>query len=118
MRVLNKLLKDKVVQLKDYSAEPLVNEELTELSEIISDTESNIEERILAARVMLNVSENRLIRAKRQVSHWTKIHSELVHSNEKEKARVNLQNQVMNKLGATEDTERFLEALLAKIRKQ
>lgn len=117
MKVLNKLLKDKVVQLKDYSAEPLVNEELTELSEIINDSEADIEERILASRVMLNVSENRAIRAKRQVSHWTGIHSALVHQNEKEKARVQLDKQIHDKLGTDDDIVAFLERMVEKLKK-
>lgn len=116
MGTISQILKNKVQALNDYSNEPLVLNEIEELAAIMNDDTASIDERILAAKVMVNVCENRLVRARNQVAHFQGIYSALVHSNEREKAKNSLISQVNDKLGKTEGLEDLLQAMLDKVR--
>jgi hypothetical protein len=115
MGTISSILKQKAQAVNDYTSEPFVTEELSELGTIIDDADAPIEERILASRVMWNVCENRRIRATNQVHHWAKIHASLVHENERAKAKANLINQVNDKLSKQEGLEELLQAMLDKV---
>lgn len=116
MATINQILRNKVTAINDYTSEPLVLSEIEELALVINDVTSPVEERILAAKVMVNVCENRLQRAKNQVAHFQRIYSQLVHENEKEKAKTSLINEVSDKLGKQEGLEGVLQAMLDRVR--
>jgi hypothetical protein len=114
---ISPLLKQKIQQLNYDGPEPLVSDELTELDSIIKDTAADIEERVLAARVMLNVAENRKQRAIKQVTHWTNIHSALVHESEKGKAVKSLTKEGLDKLASVPGIEDLLQAMVDRLKK-
>ena len=116
-QVISLQLKQKLQQLSYDGPEPLVTEELTELNSIIEDASADLQERILAARVMLNVAENRKQRAIKQVAHWTNIHTALVHESEKGKAIKQMTNEGLNKLADIEGIEDLLQAMVDRLKK-
>lgn len=115
--LLNPQLKQKVQSINDYSNEPLVTEETMELAGIIDDIEAPMDERILAAKVMVNVCENRKKRATNQVTYFTVKLSNLVHSSETEKAKASLVKEGQEKLASLGDDETIalLKSLLDKV---
>jgi len=112
---LSQPLKQKVQSIVDYSNEPLASEETIELANIIDDLDCPIDERILAAKVMVNVCENRKKRATNQVTYFTVKLSNLVHNNEVEKATTSLVNEGVEKLGKIDGIADVLKALLDKV---
>lgn len=117
MATINPLLKQKIQQLSDYSDEPLATVEVAELGTIISDADADMQERILAAKVMVNVCENRLLRAQRQVAHFKNIFMALVHENERSRAINSITNEGIEKLSGIDGIEDVLQAMLDRLRK-
>lgn len=113
---LNPQLKQKVQLISDYSNEPLVTEETMELAEIIDNIDAPIDERILAAKVMVNVCENRKKRAINQVTYFTVKLSNLVHSNEVKKNTDSVVKEGMEKLANVDGAVELLRALLDKVK--
>ena len=113
---INPLLKQKIQQLSDYSDEPLAMVEVSELGTIISDTNAELEERVLAAKVMVNVCENRLLRAQRQVAHFKNIFLALVHEKEQGRAVDSMVKEGVEKLANMAGAEELLQAMLDRLK--
>lgn len=116
MGVINPILKNKVQSINDYTSEPLNQEEISELGDIVLDKEADMEERILSARIMVNVCTNRLHRAQKQIKYWGNIHLALEHEFHSKRAEENLIKDVADKLDLENpDVVNMLKALLEKV---
>ena len=113
-KILQLQLKQKVIALtnNDYTSEPLKGEETSELYAIATDLECDLDERILAAKVMLNVAEARKKRAVDSVNHFNGLHGKLVHEREFGKHIDSTAKQVESALGVSDDVIAMLEAML------
>ena len=110
-KILQLELRQKLQAISDYTSEPFTSDEALELNAIISDTEAPLDDRILCANIMRSIAETRLQRAKNQVSHWTGIHSQLVHDKEFGK-HTDATLKMLEKFGSPEEIMQLMQAAL------
>ena len=106
-------LKQKLQTTTDYTNEPFTSEEALELDIIINDPDSDVDDKILCAKIMLNIAENRLKRATNQVVHFKGIYLGLVHAKEFGK-HTDSTVKMLEKLGNTDELIKLMQALLDK----
>ena len=116
---LPQMLKEKITALKsdDYTKERIFDEEeLGWLSTVTNDEQAELDDRILASRTLVNIAENRLIRAQRSVAKFKAQWSALEHRKQEDRNITNTTNEVLKKLGNVEGIDKVLEELLAMTR--
>lgn len=112
---LPQMLKEKIAVLKsdDYTSERVFNEEeLGWLSTVTNDEQAELDDRILASRTLVNIAENRLIRAQRSVAKFKAIWSALEHKKQEDRNITHTTNEVLKKLGNIEGLDKLLEGML------
>ena len=114
---LPQLLKQKVEQLKpdDFTKERIFDEtEFRDLADVAESADAELDDRILAAKTLYTIAENRLIRAQRSTNRFKLQWQALQHQKEKDKELDSVLNKVKSVDGAEDLLERMLEMLRAK----
>lgn len=115
MATIHQILKQKLQVLKpdDYALSSTFSEaELSELGHVAEDQSAELDDRIIAARALYNIAENRVIRAERSRKKFHFLWQSLEHTKQEQRNISHTTDYVLKKLGNADGLEGALEKLL------